>query len=445
MTTTERITGATLNERWRVNANHALYRSDGTWYHQLREFPGALFDSNGYVLFNTPEELNRNPYLQIGKQITIPAGISSLPEYVKVADTIIDDRDTEEEDVYGDGSIYPYDSQEELHIQEQPETVFTWLRKLDKGKLVTNPEFQRNLVWKPDQKSQFIESILLNIPLPPLYVYQNGEGNYILVDGLQRTMTCREYINDEFALKDLHVLPNLNGCHFSQLNDLLQTRIEDKKFKVYVIKPSVPLPLVYDIFNRINTGGTKLTRQEVRNCIYIGEATRLLKRLASSNTFIRAIDSGVSAKRMKDQEVVLRYLAFRLLDYRTDYSGDMDAFLGKALKKMNQMSRDQLKRLERDFQRTMEKSFEFFGTRNFRLPTESTRGRINIALLESVACFFAEQDDSFLTRHKTQIIENFSELLNNESYRDAVRISTGDTKRVQRRFELANSILGNVT
>ena len=139
------------------------------------------------------------------------------------------------------------------------------------GKLIIDPDFQRNLVWDQEQKSQFIESIILNFPLPPFYINQRNDGKYNIVDGLQRTTTMHAFVNDQFRLQDLEALTYLNGCNFSDLKKLnsdYQTKIEDKKLTIYLIKPSVSIKVVYDIFKRINTNGTPLNRQEVRNCIF---------------------------------------------------------------------------------------------------------------------------------------------------------------------------------
>ena len=226
-------------------------------------------------------------------------------------DVIITDADTADEDHNESGGLYPYDpTEKDIDIREAPHTVFELMRKYDQKKLIINPDFQRNLVWKPEQKSKFIESIILNFPIPPFYVNETREGKYIVVDGLQRTSALHEFINDKFELKDLDALPKLNGYNFSELGTLAgyyQTKIEDKKLNLYVIKPSVPNKVVYDIFSRINTGGTMLNRQEVRNCIFIGKAADLLKELSGEEYFRKAIDNGVSPTRMKDREVVLRY------------------------------------------------------------------------------------------------------------------------------------------
>src|SRR5687767_231610 len=164
----EKSTGKRLNEEWNVWAEHALYRKDGTWYHNLTKFPGAFFDAKGYVLFDTEDDYRNCKHLQLGAEVHVPGGISSIPAYVYMAEEASDnelDEVLDTEDVeYEGGSIYPYDMPSEVDIREQAFSVFEWMRKLKDQKLIIDPEFQRNRVWKPIQKSQFIESVLLNIP-----------------------------------------------------------------------------------------------------------------------------------------------------------------------------------------------------------------------------------------------------------------------------------------
>jgi hypothetical protein len=363
-------------------------------------------------------------------------------------DVIKTDEDTAEEDSGDSGGLYPYDPTEaDIDIREDPQTIFELLRKYDNGRLIIDPDFQRNRVWKPDQKSKFIESVILNFPLPPWYLNQTKEGKLIIVDGLQRTTALHEFVKNEFKLSGLQALTKLNGYTFSELKELpgdYQTRIEDKKLNIYLIKPSVPLKVVYDIFNRINTGGTKLERQEVRNCIFSGKSTKLLKQLSEKEYFRKAIDNGVSPERMKDREVILRYLAFKLFDYEKDYQGDMSDFVEKAMKKINLMDDRDIDILKNDFERVMNLTFDFFGSKNFRLPSGKNRGRINIAIFESVCYFFSAMSDNFLELHKKSIQDNFIKLLENPAYFDAIKYSTSSKSKVITRFKLAQDILGEV-
>ncbi len=365
------------------------------------------------------------------------------------SDVIVTDQDTAEEDGGDSGGLYPYDpTKADLDIREDPLTVFELMRKYDKGDLIIDPDFQRNpRVWNLEQKSKFIESVILNFPLPPWYVNQTEEGKYIIVDGLQRTTTLHEFVNDKFKLSGLEALTKLNGLNFTELKELpgyYQTRIEDKKLNLYVMRRSVPVKVVYDIFNRINTGGTKLERQEVRNCIFSGKSTNLLKELSEKEYFKKAIDNGISPKRMKDREIILRYLAFNIFDYTKEYEGDLSDFIEKAMKKINSMSDEEIENLRKDFERVMKFTFDFFGDKNFRLPTGHKRGRINIAIFESVSYFFSISSDDFLEKHKESIKINFIKLLENKDYLDSIKSGTSGKTKVYTRFKLAQEILGDV-
>ncbi len=362
------------------------------------------------------------------------------------------DADTVVQDAEEDGGLYPYDpTKEDIDVREEPQTVYELvIRKWDKGKIKIDPEFQRNFVWKLPEMSQFIESIILNFPIPPLYLNQNVKGDLIVVDGRQRLTTLRMFLKNEFKLQGLNVLRNLNGRNFDDLGQLgngLQAKIEDKKMLVFLIKPSVSIKVVYDIFYRINTGGTQLERQEIRHCIFQGKSTELLKRLSEKDYFKKAIGYGIKPDRMKDREAVLRYLSFLILPIES-YT-NMSDFLETAMRRINSFSNEKIDDLEKEFEYVMKTSFELFEWQNFRIPTEQTRGRINLAVMESV-CFFISKfydiDKNFPIRNAEILWENFTKklLLNNE-YLDATRFATGSKQRVFTRFKLANLILSENT
>jgi len=116
-------------------------------------------------------------------------------------DVIKTDEDTADEDSGDSGGLYPYDPTEaDIDIRDEPHTIFELLRKYDTDKLIIDPDFQRNVVWHLDKKSKFIESVILNFPLPPWYLNQTKEGKLIIVDGLQRTTALHEFVNDKFKL-----------------------------------------------------------------------------------------------------------------------------------------------------------------------------------------------------------------------------------------------------
>ncbi len=355
------------------------------------------------------------------------------------------DADTANEDK-NDGGLYPYDpAYSNIEIGDTPFTIFEYLRQLEKGKIIIQPDFQRKLVWNNIQKSKFIESIILNFPLPPIYLNETKESNYIVIDGLQRSTAIHQFYKGEYALTEIKALPKYNDCKFKDLPETIQSKFEDKKLTVFVLKPSTPMIVIYDLFNRINTGGTQLNRQEVRNCIFIGKSTKLLKELSEQTYFKTAIDWGVKDTRMKDREVVLRYLAFRWFDYRSEYTGDMSDYVEGAMKKINKMDDSLIQKMKDDFHRVMEWSTNLWGRNNFRIPTEQTRGTINIAILESVCNFLSSKSDAYINRNIEEIKNNYTTLIEDENYFDAVTRSTGSKARVLMRFDLVYSILNQNT
>jgi len=112
--------------------------------------------------------------------------------------------------------LYPYDpTQADIDIREDPQTICELLRKYDNSKLIVEPDFQRNVVWKLDKKSKFIKSVILKFSLPPWYLNQTKEGKLIIVDGLQRTTALHKFVKDKFELSGLKALTKLNGYTFS--------------------------------------------------------------------------------------------------------------------------------------------------------------------------------------------------------------------------------------
>lgn len=357
------------------------------------------------------------------------------------------DLDTVTEDKNDDGGgLYPYDpSFTDIEMGEAPYTIYEYLRKLEQGKIITQPDFQRNLVWDNEKKSRFIESIILNFPIPPIYLNETIEAKFMIIDGLQRTTALEQYYKGEFALTGLEALPKYNTRKFKDLPETLQSKFEDKRLTVFVLKPSTPMIVIYDLFNRINTGGTQLNRQEVRNCIFIGKSTRLLKELSEEPIFKEAINYGIKPTRMKDRETVLRYLAFRWFDYQNEYSGDMSEYVESAMKKINKLPDETVQLMREDFLRVMQWSFRIWEYANFRIPTEYTRGTINTAILESVCNYLSHKNDDFLVLNRDIIKSNYNTLIDDGVYYEAVTKSTGNKAKVLDRFRLAQTILDQNT
>jgi len=362
------------------------------------------------------------------------------PEKNTEENTIETDKDTEEQDRSED-AVNSGEAFFNLEMAEVPYTIFDYLRRVTQQRIIVQPDFQRLLVWTADQRSRFIESVLMNFPIPPMYLNETVDAKYMIIDGLQRTTALGLFYNNAYKLSGLETLKEYNDIYFRDLPETLQTKFEDKKLTIFALSPRTPMKVIYDLFNRINTGGTQLNRQEVRNCIYIGESTKLLRKLSEEDFFRRAISNGIKPTRMKDREAILRYLSFRWLDYENNYKGDISEFIEEAMKGINRMSAVSVQEMYDDFRYVMEWSYRIWGRQNFRVPTATTRGSINVAILESVCKYLSGKSDDFLERNTEVIRRNFVALLNDDVYFQSVSTSTGNRIKVLDRFRIAATIL----
>ena len=166
---------------------------------------------------------------------------------------------------------YPIDT---LLIRKETRTVYEVVRRINAGSFVLNPDFQRDFVWTIEKQSRLIESVVMRIPLPVFYLAEDSQGRTIVVDGLQRLSTFRDFLSNKLRLK----LPKQESLHkkrFEKLSAKLQNRVEDCNLELYIIDSKVPERAKLDIFERVNSGEI-LTRQQMRNCLYMGSATRWL-------------------------------------------------------------------------------------------------------------------------------------------------------------------------
>lgn len=238
----------------------------------------------------------------------------------------------------------PYNP-DEIKVRRESFSVFEINRMMSKqNDIDLNPDFQRNLVWDNTRKSALIESILLGIPIPVFYFAESKSGRYNVVDGLQRLSTIKQYLNNEFYLKKLEHLGNdCNGKYYMDLdgNEKSKKKYLDRKYSrrlenaqliVNVIEYSSPQKVKYDIFKRLNTGGRPLNKQEVRNCIASDEVRKFLKKSVNTEEFIKATNNSINDNRMDAQELILRFIGFRLeKEKKISYGGIMNSFLDETI------------------------------------------------------------------------------------------------------------------
>lgn len=210
-----------------------------------------------------------------------------------------------------------------------------------------DPTYQRRRVWNNAQKSRLIESFIMNVPIPPVFLYEIEYSKYEVMDGLQRLSTLYEFYSNKFRLSGLTVWQELNGLTYSELPEQIKRGIDRRYISTYVVLKETAkneedeLMLKTYVFERLNTGGTQLTDQETRNALYDGKMNFLTKKIAKDCKVLHKLwnlkpineedlisqdlpdevdstDAELDDKkiliRMEDIELVLRYFAYRQIE-----------------------------------------------------------------------------------------------------------------------------------
>jgi hypothetical protein len=341
---------------------------------------------------------------------------------------------------------YPLDS---VFVRKEERTVGEAIKRIKAGRYKLDPDFQRSFVWNVEQQSKLIESCVMRIPLPVLYVAEAPDGKIIVVDGLQRLTTLLRFMENQFRLKGLanSYTPNhpLEGRSFRELPLNLRERIEDTQLTFYILDAKAPERARLDIFDRVNSG-VALTRQQMRNSLYNGPATRWLKEAAEKAEFLSATGRSLDPKTMRDREVINRFCAFKL-QRPSSYRGDMDGFIGRALEKLNAMSEKERTTLLAEFTTSMKWNHKIFGSHAFRksVRDESENARrsiINIALFDVLSVYFS--DVTSLGGAERKIKSRVIDLLEDDDFSLAITYSTNSTSAVKTRFEMLDEALADL-
>ena len=359
-----------------------------------------------------------------------------------------DGLEVEKEDAESVAITRPFDP-EKIRVRTTPLLVDQLVSRVNHGEIDLAPDFQRLAgIWGDAQKSRLIESLLLRIPIPVFYVAADHNETWSVVDGLQRTSTIHDYANDRFPLKALQYLRQFDGCRFSNLPRTMQRRINETQLVVNVIEPGTPKEVMFNIFRRINTGGLPLNGQEIRNATNPGPVRAYLKTMAASREFQTATCESVSAKRMGDQECVLRFLAFHMEPWESYSDNDLDHFLGEAMAKINLMSDRGRDEMQRHFKRAMVAAHRIFGQHAFRKRYQENERRkpVSKALLEAWSVALSRRSDSDLEHLidcKRRVTKRAMSLLNTDrEFEMAISYSTGVPSRVRKRFRAVDDLLG---
>ena len=342
-----------------------------------------------------------------------------------------------ESESWGD---YPID---DLLIRQESRTIHDVIRRIDQGNYVMDPDFQRDFIWADDKQSKLIESVVMRIPLPVFYLAENDEGQMVVVDGLQRLSTFQRFVKGDLKLS----LPDrneLNGKGFPSLSPKLQNRVEDCNLIFYIIDSKAPERARLDIFERVN-GGVPLTRQQMRNSLFMGNATRFLKDASRSEIFIRATGGSLNKKTMRDREFVNRFCAFQLLDLDL-YRGDMDDFLATCLRKMNELEDIDLARISQEFQRGLANNLMLFGRHAFRKhePKQQWRSVLNASFWDVTSTGLSHYTEERVKACAEPLRQAIFRLFKDEEFNTAITYGPNNTRKVKTRFEMTRGVFEEI-
>jgi hypothetical protein len=301
------------------------------------------------------------------------------------------------------------------------------------------PDFQREFVWNQKQASRFIESLLMGLPVPGIFVYRTESNKHLVIDGLQRLTTLERFYKGLFGAKEfilLDVREPWENKSYIQLPEEDRLRLDDSIIHTTVFKQDHPdddNQSVYEVFERINTGGLKLSPQEIRVCVSYAENEKLsfisLLRTLNENASWRSI-YGPKSARLKDQELILRFLAFNhnADQYRRPLRNFLDTFMARN-KILTEATKQQF---TAEFEKTIGLAFQALGEKAFR--PEKT---LNVAVFDAVMVGLAKRIKRGPISDQGSIARKYELLLTDQTFIEAFKRSTADEQQIKTRLTKA--------
>lgn len=369
----------------------------------------------------------------------------------------------EEQETYSDDSLFNITSfGTDLSFREL-------ISMYEEGDL-EKPELQRHYVWDKKEASRFIDSILLGLPVPSIFLAKTEDDKRLIVDGYQRVMTVYDYVKrgvfggdgKSFELSKSEVInERWRGKTFKELSDAEQRKIRNTPIHAIVFEQKEPKDDdsgMYQIFERINTSGRSLKPQEIRNCVNHGEFNQLLSQLNNNKSW-RLLYSPKNEKidsRMADVELILRLFAFSFISKMEEIKTNqinlvkyLNSFM-KRNKDFSIISKEECLDIFNSLMNFFIKTFDLNLFRNGKRDVNnnfSYAAKINPAIFDSVcaATVFCYKRNKLSDFDNQSLSEKYIELLENENYQRVISQRTTNTENIKERINLATSILYGLT
>lgn len=351
--------------------------------------------------------------------------------------------EAKEQQDFAEGILSIAPEQRKLHTETYDFTVETLVEKLSADS-VTIPHFQRRYVWSEAQASRLIESLIIQCPIPVIYLNQESDETLSVIDGQQRLTSIKRYVENEFPLRSLTAYPELEGLRFFELDPRFQRHIMNRTLRCIVILKDTHPQVKFDVFERLNTGASKLTPQELRHGLYYGDLMKLATEAVKRTHFLQVLDIK-NDKRMKAEELVLRYWALNedFASYRKPLSGFINSFADH-----NRSLTDNRKvQLLEDFSKTLASVTGALGDLAFKIFDEdlSVESTFNSALYDALMIGVAQliRDAKFARQTVKSRQKTLAALFeNDEDFRKSISVATSDETQLRYRVAAIKKAFG---
>lgn len=343
-----------------------------------------------------------------------------------------------------------------VRTQDVGYNLETLVGKIEKGVIRLNPEYQRHHRWDDETSSRLIESLILNIPIPTVYISQDvdvddeideGIARYSVIDGQQRLTAIYEFMKNKYALTGLKVLDLLNGLMYRDLPPFLIRRLEERGISCLWIDSVIDPQVKYDIFERLNTGAVQLESQELRNAVYRGPFNDMIKKLAEYKKYRLLLHIGDKdfennkVKKMMDTEMVLRY--FALCDNGIEkMKKSLKDFLSEQMDRFNRLDKKELEKMEEQFYVVIDEVYEKLGENAFAKyrNNRELQSKFNAAVYDAVMVAVSDKIKDGSLRIEEQNIIKFNNLFEKIDFRKNIEGSTGDKSKINGRIKMTKEV-----
>jgi hypothetical protein len=301
------------------------------------------------------------------------------------------------------------------------------------------PEYQRKYIWSGSKPSRLIESLVIQCPIPVIYLHRAHDETLEVIDGNQRFTSIHRFLKDEYSLKGLTAFPELSGLLFSQLEQRIQRHILNRTLRCIIIEKETHPQIKFDVFERLNSGSMPLSAQELRNGIYHGPFMKRLQKIASKKSFAK-LTGLANDQRMKREELVLRF--FALSEGWEAYEKPLGTFLNRFSEENKAAADSRIDELANSFDRVVTIAEDMFGDTAFRLEASSTDGKavkkFNAAYFDAVTVGIHEWQKTFngnITKaFKASAVRKIEKLVTSEGFLKLVLRATSDEAAVKGRI-----------